>query len=84
MVIELVKENVCLVLQCVTSANTVCIRIAHNLSTLVFQSSTIIEYLTSNRVCIYPVNQILCGTVVRLSKLVKQGAQRYHEFYGQR
>ena len=52
MVIELVKENVCLVLQCVTSANTVCIRIAHNLSTL-FQSSTIIEYLTSNRVCIY-------------------------------
>ncbi len=31
-----------------------------------------------------PVNQILCGTVVRLSKLVKQGAQRHHEFYGQR
>lgn len=26
-----------------------------------------------------PVNQILCGTVVRLSKLVKQGAQRHHE-----
>lgn len=36
MVIELVKENVCLVLQCVTFANTVCIRIAHNLSTLSF------------------------------------------------
>jgi hypothetical protein len=33
-----------------------------------------------------PVNQILCGTVVRSSKLVKQGAQRHHEdeFYGQR
>lgn len=26
-----------------------------------------------------PVNQILCGTVVRLSKLVKQGAQRHQE-----
>lgn len=52
MVIELVKENVCLVLQCVTSANTVCIRIAHNLSTLSCLSSTIIEYLTTNRVCI--------------------------------
>lgn len=26
-----------------------------------------------------PVNQILRGTVVRLSKLVKQGAQRHHE-----
>lgn len=29
-----------------------------------------------------PVNQILCGMVVkqgRLSKLVKQGAQRHHE-----
>jgi hypothetical protein len=25
------------------------------------------------------VNQILCGTVVMLSKLVKQGAQRHHE-----
>ena len=26
-----------------------------------------------------PVNQILCGTVVMLSKLDKQGAQRHHE-----
>jgi hypothetical protein len=26
----------------------------------------------------------LCGTVVKLSKLIKQGAQRHHEFYGQR
>ena len=31
-----------------------------------------------------PVNQIPRGTVVRLSKLIKQGAQRHHEFYGQR
>lgn len=31
-----------------------------------------------------PVNQILCGTVVKLSKLIKQGTQRHHEFYGQR
>ena len=26
-----------------------------------------------------PVNQILCGTVVRLSKPVKQGALRHNE-----
>lgn len=31
-----------------------------------------------------PVKQILCRTVVKLSKLIKQGAQRHHEFYGQR
>lgn len=31
-----------------------------------------------------PVKQILCRTVVKLSKLIKQGAQRHHEFYGQK
>jgi len=44
MVIELVKENVCLVLQCVTFANTARrVHLAHDLGTLPFNLAQLLN-----------------------------------------